>query len=152
MPLPPVQQTLTSTSRKPAASRWRRASTKRPSKSLLRLLKLGNSQHRKASLQGDRGRCGCLQLSRAPSNRPARALGAKRAIRGGSSPSGLGVVWLLPLGPSGQRLAPRGLGEMRSHKVPQGQELAVGVQQDLSIWGEHGTKMCSGLCLGDQLG
>lgn len=52
-------KTLTSTSRKPAASRWRRASTKRPSKSLLRLLKLGNSQRRKASLEGETECCGC---------------------------------------------------------------------------------------------
>lgn len=58
MQSPPTQQILTSTSRKPAASRWRRASTKRPSKSLLLLLKLGNSQRRKASLQ-EEGRCGC---------------------------------------------------------------------------------------------
>lgn len=40
-----------------------------------------------------------------------------------------------PLGPRGQRLVPRGRGEVGGHKVPQGQELAFGIQQHLSIWG-----------------
>lgn len=55
---PPAQQVLTSTTRKPAARTWRRASTKRPSRSLLRLVKLENSQRRKASLGGGRGATG----------------------------------------------------------------------------------------------
>lgn len=55
---PPARQVLTSTTRKPAASTWRRASTKRPSRSLLRLVKLGNSHRRKASLGGGRGGAG----------------------------------------------------------------------------------------------
>lgn len=39
----------------------------------------------------------------------------------------------LPLGPRGEWLAARGGGEMGGHKVPQGQELALRVEQYLSI-------------------
>lgn len=39
----------------------------------------------------------------------------------------------LPLGPRGEWLAARGGREMGCHKVPQGQELALGVEQYLSI-------------------
>lgn len=47
----PSQQLLTSTSRNPAACKCRLARTKRPSRSLLLVLKWGNSQSRTASLQ-----------------------------------------------------------------------------------------------------
>lgn len=43
----------------------------------------------------------------------------------------------LPLGPSGQRLAV-GLGEVWSYEFPQGQKLALSIQQHLSICSREG--------------
>ena len=116
---------LTSTTRKPAASTWRRASAKRPSRSLLRLLKLENSQRRKASLGGG----GTLSAGPSPS---CPVLAGKGNARGAKGRPG---SCALPLGPGGQRLALRGRGKVGGHEVPQGQELALGTQQHLSIWG-----------------
>lgn len=89
--LPPARQGLTSTTRKPAASTWRRAITKRPSSSLLRLLKLGNSQRKKATL----GEMGCWVLTASPN---PRGNGGQRGAKG---QPGAACTHLLARGGSG---------------------------------------------------
>lgn len=131
-------EVLTSTIRKPAASMCRRARTKRPNKSLLRVLKLGNSHRRKASLEGRRGGWHASSL---PAPQRAKRETKEYAVQHPWCPHGFycghgqQVPGHLPLSPCRWWLAPSWLGKMRCHKVPYGQKLAVTVQQHLSIWG-----------------
>lgn len=46
----------------------------------------------------------------------------------------VGVTGHLPFSPQWQWLAPNWLSKMRRNKVPQGQKLAVSIQQYLRIW------------------